>query len=196
MFEYLEGDVARHTPTSLVLDVGGVGYALAVPVGSGFPSKGRVRAWTHFVVREDSQTLYGFDSASQRDLFRLLLDVRGVGPSVALALLSGLEPEALVQAVVSGDAAALTRVKGVGKKTAEQMLLDLRDKITRFGGGDLPLSPEAGGEPPLDALLADAVSALCSIGYKEKEAEKLIRKVAASEPSMDLEELIRAALRG
>ena len=196
MFEFLEGEVARHTPTSLVLDVGGVGYALAVPVGSGFPSKGRARAWTHFVVREDSQTLYGFDSASQRDLFRLLLDVRGVGPSMALALLSGMEPEALVHAVVSGNAAALTRVKGVGKKTAEQMLLDLRDKITRFGSSELPLPTNEDGAPTLDALLADAVSALCSIGYKEKEAERLVRKVADDDDSLDLEQLIRAALRG
>lgn len=196
MFEFLEGEVARHTPTSLVLDVGGVGYALFVPVGSSFPSKGRVRAWTHFVVREDAQTLYGFDSVSQRDLFRLLLDVRGVGPAVALALLSGMEPEALVHAVLSGDAAALTRVKGVGKKTAEQMLLDLRDKITRFGGGELPLPPTEDGVPALDSLLSDAISALCSIGYKEKEAERLIRKVAADEQDLDLEQLIRAALRG
>jgi Holliday junction DNA helicase RuvA len=196
VFEFLEGEVARHTPTSLVLDVGGVGYALFVPVGSSFPSKGRVRAWTHFVVREDAQTLYGFDSVSQRDLFRLLLDVRGVGPAVALALLSGMEPEALVHAVLSGDAAALTRVKGVGKKTAEQMLLDLRDKITRFGGGELPLPPTEDGVPALDSLLSDAVSALCSIGYKEKEAERLIRKVAADEQDLDLEQLIRAALRG
>lgn len=196
MFEFLEGEVARHTPTSLVLDVGGVGYALAVPVGSAFPSQGRARAWTHFVVREDSQTLYGFDSTSQRDLFRLLLDVRGVGPSMALALLSGMEPEALVQAVVSGDAAALTRVKGVGKKTAEQMLLDLRDKITRFGSGEPQAPTGEGSAAPLDVLLADAVSALCSIGYKEKEAERLVRKVAADDDSLDLEQVIRAALRG
>lgn len=196
MFEFLEGEVARRTPTHLVLDVGGVGYALFVPVGSQFPTQGRTRAWTHFVVREDAQTLYGFDACKQRDLFRLLLSVRGVGPGVALALLSGLDADALVKAIVSEDAVSLTRVKGVGKKTAEQMLLDLREKITRFGSPELAEQPTAGGAPAAHNLHDDAVSALASIGYKEKEADKLVRKVTKDAPELDLEEIIRAALRG
>jgi Holliday junction DNA helicase RuvA len=195
VFEFLTGKIARRGPTTLVLEVGGVGYALIVPVGSKFPNSGGARAWTHFVVREDSQTLYGFDSASGRDLFRLLLSVRGVGPAVALALLSGLEAAALVQAILTDDALTLTRVKGVGKKTAEQMLLDLRDKIGRFGGPDgIPGSP-AGAATGANARELDAISALSSIGYKEKEATKLVRKVASSNPSLDTEQLIRAALQ-
>ncbi len=195
MFEFLEGQIARRTPASLVLDVGGVGYALLVPIGSSFASDGRARAWTHFVVREDAQTLYGFDSVAQRDLFRLLLSVRGVGPAVALALLSGMEADALVHSILTDDAAALTRVKGVGKKTAEQMLLDLRDKIGRFASAELAPLPKQAPAAGLDSQLADAVSALCSIGYKEKEAEKLVRKVTAKDDALDLEEIIRAALR-
>ncbi|MCB9916490.1 MAG: Holliday junction branch migration protein RuvA [Planctomycetes bacterium] len=194
MYDFLEGQVARRTPTQLVLDVGGVGYALNVPVGSGFAEGGRARAWVHFVVREDAHSLYGFDSLARRELFRLLLSVRGVGPGVALALLSGLEVDALVQAVVSQDAAALTRVRGVGKKTAEQMLLDLRDKIGRFGAEatGAAAAPSSGD----DVLVADAVGALTSIGYKDKEAEKLVRKLLADEPDLDLEQIVRAALRG
>ena len=196
MYDFLDGEVARRTPTLLVLDVGGVGYALNVPVGSAFAESGRVRAWTHFVVREDAQTLYGFDRRPQRDLFRLLLSVRGVGPGVALALLSGLEVDALVAAIVAGDSAALTRVKGVGKKTAEQMLLDLGDKVSRFGSEELAPRPSAPAPSPHDDLVADAISALASIGYKEKEADKLVRKALEQTSDPDLESLVRAVLRG
>lgn len=196
MYDFLDGEVARRTPTLLVLDVGGVGYALNVPVGSSFAEAGRVRAWTHFVVREDAQALYGFDSRPRRDLFRLLLSVRGVGPGVALALLSGLEVDALVAAIVAGDTTALTRVKGVGKKTAEQMLLDLGDKVARFGSEERVPSPEVPATAGEADLVADAVGALASIGYKEKEAEKLARKALAQLADPDLESLVRAVLRG
>ena len=195
MYEYLEGELVRQTATTLVLDVGGVGYSLMVPVGSRFEGAPRSRAWTHLVVREDAHSLYGFPSARQRDLFRLLLCVRGVGPSAALSLLSGLSAEVLVEAILTEQAGTLCRIKGVGKKTAEQILLDLRDRVTRLVGEPAfsDLSPSAG--PAEDERLADAVSALLSIGYKEKEAQKLVERAAKDGADLDVEGLVRQALR-
>jgi Holliday junction DNA helicase RuvA len=117
VFDYIEGEVAGRTPARLVLDVGGVGYDLVVPLSSRFPSKGRARAWTHLAVREDAHTLYGFDDRGTRELFRLLLLVRGVGPTLALSVLSGLPQDPLIAAVADGDAEALMRIRGIGHKT-------------------------------------------------------------------------------
>jgi len=197
LYEYLEGEVVRHAPARLVLAVGGVGYALSVPIGSVFPEGEPARAWTHLAVREDAHTLYGFPTEKQRDLFRLLLSVRGVGPAVALTMLSGLEVETLIEAVLAGDTSSLVRIKGVGKKTAEQILLDLRDRVGRLG---VP-RPDADRQPPTAdedraERIADAVSALISIGYKDKDAEKLVARAAETEESLELETLVRAALRG
>jgi len=197
MYEFLEGVVDKSAPTSLVLEVSGVGYALAVPLGVHFERGARQRVWTHLVVREDAHTLYCFANVEQRDLFRLLLSVRGVGPAVALALLSGLSASELVQAVVQEDTGALVRVKGVGKKTAEQILLDLRERVARIQGeGPFVDAPGASPAPAGDDRLQDAIAALVSIGYKEREASKLIEKVAADAPELDVESLIRSALNG
>ena len=197
MYEFLEGVVDKSAPTSLVLEVSGVGYALAVPLGVQFERGTRQRVWTHLVVREDAHTLYGFANGEQRDLFRLLLSVRGVGPAEALALLSGLSASELVQAVVHEDTGPLVRVKGVGKKTAEQLLLDLRERVARIQGeGPFVDAPGSSPPAPVDDRLQDAIAALVSIGYKEREASKLIEKVAADSPELDVEDLIRSALRG
>ncbi|MAF64733.1 MAG: Holliday junction branch migration protein RuvA [Planctomycetes bacterium] len=194
MYQYLEGDVAGLTPTRLVLDVGGVGYDLCVPLGSDFPASGRARAWTHLIVREDSHQLFGFADRETRDLFRLLLSVRGVGPQMALGILSGLSRGPLLEAIVGGDTAQLTRVKGVGRKTAEQILLDLSDKAAglhaQLGAAPTPASDE------LKANLEDAVTALVSVGYKEKEARRQVERAAESVDAGDLELLVRTALRG
>ena len=198
MYEYLDGQVAGRTPARLVLDVGGVGYEVSVPLGSRFP-EGRARVWTHLVVREDSHTLCGFQDRETRELFRLLIEVRGVGPTMALAILSGLPREPLVEAIVAGDLATLTRIKGVGKKTAEQILLDLREKArtlrAQIGGGAAGAGAgEVGGVR--DANLEDAVAALVSIGYSEKEARKSVEAAAKRVDRRDLEKLVRAALAG
>lgn len=197
MYEYLEGRVAQRGAARLVLAVGGVGYDLSVPVGARFGETGsETRVWTHFVVREDDQRLYGFPDRAARDLFRLVLRVRGVGPALALGLLSGLGRDRLASAIREGDAAALTAVKGVGRKTAEQILLDLRDRV------DLLAPPE--GVPPAAlphdagerANIEDAVRALTSLGYSEKDARKSVDRALATVPAEDLEALVRAALGG
>lgn len=195
MYEFLEGEVVSRAPARLVLSVAGVGYDLAVSLRDTFPAGVRVRVWTHLVVREDAHLLFGFQERQGRDLFRLLLTVRGVGPGMALAILSALSRDELVEAVLADDAARLTRVKGVGKKTAEQVLLDLGDKAAR-----LRQELSAAGAPPPVATrnqtnLADAAAALVSIGFSDKDARKQVERAAERVDPANLEALVRAALQ-
>jgi len=195
VYEYLEGEVATRAPARVVLDVAGVGYELLVPIGAQIPATGRVRIWTHFVVREDSQTLYGFDARRARELFRLLLKVRGVGPTMALAILSGLAPDELIDAVLAKDAGALTRAKGVGKKTADQILLDLADKAAAWRTAEGGTVSGSGPAPAGGASIEDAIGALLALGFKEKEARKNVERAAREVDPSDLEALVRVALR-
>lgn len=195
MYDYIEGRAGERRPTHLVVDVGGIGFDLVVPLGSDFPEReGRVRAWAHLVVREDEHLLFGFPDRERRELFRLLLEVRGVGPAAALAVLSSLPGDELLRAIAAQDAAPFLRVRGVGKKTAEQILLDLREKAPRLlaESGRGTLSPRAPGPA---RRLEDAVRALVSIGYSDKEAQKSVQRAAAKVPDDDLELLVRTALR-
>ncbi|MDZ4771963.1 MAG: Holliday junction branch migration protein RuvA [Planctomycetota bacterium] len=196
MFEYIEGMIVGRTAARLVVDVAGVGYDLAVPLTATFPAGGKARVFTHLVVREDSHTLFGFPDRETRELFRVLLSVRGVGPVMALGILSGLPRADLVEAIAAGDAKRLTRIKGVGQKTADQILLDLRDKadVLRADLGSphavLPSAKRA------DPNFEDAVAALMSIGYSEKQARAGVERAALSVDTKNLEALVRAALAG
>jgi Holliday junction DNA helicase RuvA len=192
VYDFLEGRVELHAATRLVLEVGGVGYELSVPLGSSFTGA-RARVWTHLAVREDAHTLYGFRDAATRELFRALLTVNGVGPRTALGVLSGLPRAELVAAIARGDRTALTSIKGIGKKTADQILLDLSGKAAKLLAADA-----AGGVPaapaPADKASEDAVAALVSIGYADKDARKQVGRAAAKVGAADLETLVRAAL--
>ena len=203
MYDHLEGTVAESTPARLVLSVAGVGYQLAVPLGRALPALGeRLKIWTHLVVREDAHTLYGFREPKDRELFRLLLRVKGVGPAMALGVLSGMDRKSLLQAIVASDAAQLTRVKGVGKKTAEQILLDLSDKAQELAHAS-GLNPEElaslelqpAPRPEHEGNLADAVNALVSVGYSPKEARRQVEKAAIKVDPAQLDELVRVALQ-
>jgi Holliday junction DNA helicase RuvA len=175
----------------MVLDVHGVGYELAVPLTAGFGNRQPLRVFVHQVVREDEHRLYGFPDAVARDLFRLLLTVRGVGPAAALGLLSGMPGADLIRAIRENDTRRLTSVKGVGQKTAAQLLLDLKDKIKGF-------SQAAPGEALTrstgDQRLEDAVTALLGIGFSEKEARKAVENAAKDVGVEDVELLVRRAL--
>lgn len=196
MYDYIEGEVAGRAPARLVLDAGGVGYDLVVPLSSRFPRSGKVRAFTHLAVREDAHVLYGFDDRETRDLFRLLLTVKGVGPGVALALLSGLPRTPLIEAVAAGDAATLTKIRGIGNRTAQQILLDLKDKAVqiRAAAPGAAAAPESGAAK--DPAIEDAVAALVSIGYADKEARASVERASKKVDRRDLEKLVRAALTG
>lgn len=193
MYEYIEGRLSMRAAARLVLDVGGVGYDLLVPVGARFGDQETCRAYVHLVVRDDAHILFGFPDVELRDLFRTLLKVRGVGPTMALGILSSLPGDELVAAIQGGDRARLCSVKGVGKKTAEQILLDLGDKIGALAlGAAVSKAGQTVAAP--GGNLADAAMALVSIGYKEKDAEKAVSKAAEQVGSDDVDQLIRAAL--
>ena len=197
MISFLEGTLAESWPTRAVINCQGVGYELLIPVTTfdHLPLLGeKVRLLTHLVIREDAHTLYGFFTSGERDLFRLLLHhVSGVGPKTALSILAGTTPQAVRDAVASGDTSSLAKLKGLGKKIAERIVLELRDKLPALdslaGGTSL-------GRPstttPMAGHAQDALLALLALGYKSAEAQKALSGFDASLPPGDL---VREALR-
>lgn len=194
MYHHLSGKLVHKSAAGIVLDVAGVGYELTVPLSTyeKLPKEGSsVRLLTHFHVRDDGMRLFGFVTSEERELFRMLIAVSGIGPMLALAVLSGTSVEMVRQAVLAGDATLLKRVRGVGGKTAERMVLELRGPIARLG-------VEAGGAavPPGDNTALDAAAALVSLGYSRTRAEDavaLVRKRRGAEATV--EELVREALK-
>lgn len=193
MIARLEGVLTEKSPDGVVLDVHGVGYDVRVPLSTFFelPDEGKVvRLRIHTHVREDALSLYGFLSETERALFRLLLSTSGVGPKLALAILSGLPVPKLVAALRSGDLAALTGIPGVGKKTAERIALELREKTL---GLEVDLRPE---RAPASDTAAAAESALANLGYPRPHAERAVKKALEALPEgASLESLIKEALR-
>lgn len=195
---FLEGTLAEALPTQIVVNVHGIGYQILIPVSSyeRLPQPGSpVKILTHLAVREDAHVLYGFLTPGERDLFRLLLHhVTGVGPKIALAVLSGLPSEMFKAAVVAGDIAAISKISGVGKKTAERIVLELKDKVGVAAEWEASSAKNAPSEA--DVRMHDAVLALISLGYKQVEAHKAVRRVLdLSESAPSAEELIRQALK-
>lgn len=198
MIGRLSGKFIEATDTHVLLDVGGVGYELDVTTGvlGLLPAGGApLSLYTHLIVREDAQLLYGFDSRHQRDLFRNLIRVNGVGPKLALALLSALTASELAHAVNRQELGVLTRISGVGKKTAERLLVELKGKV------DLGLEvvvPETGAaaEQTPDADRAAAFEALKTLGYRPAEAERMLKEAALEAPAATTATLVRLALRG
>jgi len=197
MISFLQGRVTEALPTQVVIDVNGVGYEVLIPLSSfdKLPAPGgEVKLLTHLAIRDDAHVLYGFMSETERDLFRLLIrHVTGIGPKLALNVLSGTTPSSFCAAVAHGDVKALSGISGVGKKTAERIVVELKDKID----DDLPLGPEGGGVVSAeDKTLADAVSALVALGSKPQEARDAIRAAAAIlGPNQPVDVLVRAALQ-
>ncbi len=191
MIGWLKGTLLEKRPPWLLLDVGGLGYEVEAPmtVFYGLADVGaEVSLYTHLVVREDAQLLYGFLSRQEREMFRALIRVNGIGPKMALAILSGIETERLVESIRSQDTRALVRVPGVGKKTAERLVIEMRDRLERLGLGSVDTSLAAA-----DGVTNDAVAALEALGYRGRDAEQAVRQIA--EPGLTSEELIRRALR-
>jgi len=192
MIGQLSGILLVKQPPALLLDVQGVGYELEAPMTTFYdlPEEGSaLTLLTHLVVREDAQLLFGFSSLPQRDLFRMLLKVSGIGPRVALAILSGLSVQEFCQCVSSDNVARLIKVPGIGRKTAERVILEMRDKAMPGLAGDDAV-PVAGSA---DDVTADAVSALTALGYKAQTAEKVVEQLAGQADSS--EALIRLALK-
>jgi len=192
MIGSVRGRIASKTPPQLTVDVGGLGYELEAPMSTFFhlpPVGEEVRLLTHLVVREDAHVLYAFGTEEERRLFRSLIKVSGVGPKIALALLSGISVAAFAECVQREDIAALTRIPGVGRKTAERLIVEMRDRLS-------PPSPAGGGAAVAVGTSAEseAYGALVALGYRPAEATRLLK--AAGPGTHSTEELIRRALQG
>lgn len=198
MITFLRGKLVEALPTQAVIDVNGVGYAALIPLSSYDklpPPGGDLKLLTELVIREDAHTLYGFMTAAERDLFRLLINtVSGIGPKIALNILSGMNPVAFRGAVANSDVKALSSISGVGKKTAERIVVELRDKIGAVGAWEA--SSEKHGLAPADQKINDAVLALMALGFKQIEAHDTVKGAAAVLGAQaTVEELVRAALK-
>lgn len=194
MISFLRGAVAEALPQCLVLDVGGVGYEVQVPLSTFDalnPVEGQVVTLkTHLHIRETAHVLYGFATDAERDIFRLLIErVSGIGPATAISILSGLNVSAFKAAVAGGDVQAIARAKGVGKKTAERIVLELKDKV------GLAATWEAQQQGTTSPAAADAELALVALGFKQVEARKALKELLKENPQADTDELIRGALR-
>ncbi len=198
MISFLHGKLVDALPTQVMIEVNGIGYEVLIPLSSydKLPHPGQeVKLLTHLVVREDAHTLYGFMSAAERELFRLLINtVSGIGPKIALNVLSGISVTAFRGAVANGDVKALSQISGVGRKTAERIVVELRDKIGPAGAWEA--SSAQRGLAPDEQKLNDAVLALLALGFKQLEAHDAVRKAQSSLGSQaTIEELVRACLR-
>jgi Holliday junction DNA helicase RuvA len=197
MISFLRGVVVELLPMRVILDVGGVGYDVHIPLSTydRLPQPGQTATvLTHLVVREDAHILFGFATPEERDLFLLLVNnVSGVGPKLALAVLNGMAPVQFRGLVVAGDIAALSKIKGVGKKTAERIIVELRDKVGVSAAWEAASARQA--LTPEEAHVNDAVLALISLGYKQAEAHKVVRAIRDAKPKATIEELVKEALK-
>jgi Holliday junction DNA helicase RuvA len=195
---FLHGKLVDVLPTQVVIDVRGMGYEVLIPLSSfdKLPSPGQeVTLLTHLAIREDAHVLYGFMTAAERDLFRLLINtVSGIGPKIALNVLSGMNVTAFRGAVANGDVKSLSQISGVGKKTAERIVVELKDKIGQAGAWEAASAARA--LSPDEQKINDAVLALMALGFKQIEAHDTIRAVQEKlGPSASIEDMVRAALK-
>ena len=198
MITFLAGKLAAALPTQAVIDVGGVGYEVLIPLSSydRLPPVGQaVQVLTHLHVREDAHLLYGFMSVAERDLFRLLVNnVSGIGPKLALAVLSGMSVGNFKAAVVNGDVASLSKISGLGKKTAERIVLELKDKVGVAAAWEAASAAHA--PSPQEEQANEAVLALIALGYKQVDAHKTVRDLQDKQPEVKTaEELVKLALK-
>lgn len=199
MIHFLRGKLVEALPTQAVIEVAGVGYEVLIPLSSfdKLPARGGdITILTHLSIREDAHVLYGFMTTAERDMFRLLINaVSGIGPKTALNILSGVNIAALRSAVALGDVKSLSQISGVGKKTAERIVVELRDKI----GKSVALEPGTGARPAQsaeDEKFSDAIAALIALGFKQPDAHEAVRGAQALLGAQaSVEQLVRAALK-
>jgi Holliday junction DNA helicase RuvA len=194
MIGFLKGRLALKQPPSLMVDVNGVGYELEAPMSTfyGLPAAGEpVALFTHLVVREDAHVLFGFGTESERRLFRGLLKVSGVGPKIALGILSGASVADFLRIVEAEDIAMLTRIPGIGRKTAERVIIEMRDSVQKLAAPTLREGSPSG--PAAASPQGEAFAALVALGYKPPEVTRLLK--SADEPGLSTTEIIRRALK-
>jgi Holliday junction DNA helicase RuvA len=201
MIGRLHGTILEKQPPELVLDVNGVGYEVSVPMSTFYrlPETGQeITLYTHFTVREDAHHLFGFSTLSERKLFRSLIKVNGVGPKLALTILSSIDPDTFVQSIVDNNAAALIRLPGIGKKTAERLIIEMRDRLTDwYDTAAFEVNSNAAVQIAVNNLtgsVQEAINALIALGYKPAEASRAVNRTGLMQES-NCEIIIRSALK-
>lgn len=191
MITHLHGVLEEKTPASAVIDCGGIGYTLSISLNTyaQMPDKGKCRLFTHLAIRDDAHVLFGFFNQAERELFRQLISVSGVGGNTALAVLSSLDPSGVKETIASGNVSVLKSIKGVGPKTAERIIVDLRDKMGKVELGELSLGV------PQNKQREEALTALVTLGFAKNSAEKSIEKVMKKHGTdLAVEEIVKHAL--
>lgn len=191
MITHLEGKLVEKNPTDVVIDCNGVGYLLNISLHTfaQIPDKEHLKLYTYLQVKEDSHTLYGFSSKAEREIFKLLISVSGIGASIARTMLSSLSPEQIKDGIASADVALIQSVKGIGAKTAQRVILDLKDKMLKvYGIDEVSLTQN-------NTAKSEALSALEVLGFNKKQSEKVIDRIIAHQPNANVETLIKDALK-
>ena len=198
MIGFLRGKFVYKAPPYLMLDVNGVGYELEAPMTTFYDLPAlntEIKLHTHLVVREDAHILFGFSAEAERSLFRTLIKVNGVGPKLALTILSGQSAEEFHRCIIDNDTQALVRLPGVGKKTAERLIIEMRDRLPELTSSEAVQLDKAGVViPSMTHPKQEAISALCSLGYKPQDASKMVQNINAEDKTC--EDIIRLALQG
>ena len=191
MITHLEGKLVEKNPTDVVIDCNGVGYFINISLHtfSQIPDREHLRLYTYFQVREDSHSLYGFSSKAEREIFKLLISVSGIGANTARTMLSSLTPEQVKEGIAGEDVALIQSVKGIGAKTAQRVIIDLKDKVLKvYGIDELSVVPNNTNKD-------EALSALDVLGFNKKQSEKVVDRILKSQPEAEVEQIIKEALK-
>ncbi|WP_282031311.1 Holliday junction branch migration protein RuvA [Winogradskyella eximia] len=191
MITHIEGKLVEKNPTDVVIDCNGVGYFINISLHtySQIPDKEHLRLYTYLQVREDSQSLYGFSSKTEREIFKLLISVSGIGANIARTMLSSLTPDQVKEGIAGGDVDLIQSVKGIGAKTAQRVIIDLKDKVLKvYGIDELSLIPN-------NTHKEEALSALDVLGFNKKQSEKVVDRILQVQPDALVEQIIKEALK-
>jgi Holliday junction DNA helicase RuvA len=191
MIAHLQGKLVEKTPTDVIIDCNGVGYFVNISLNtySKIPDTEVVKLFTFLQIKEDSHSLYGFVEKSERELFKLLLSVSGIGANIARTMLSSLDPKQIIQSIATGNVTVIQSIKGIGSKTAQRVILDLKDKVIKIYNIDEISTVQN------NTLREETLSALEVLGYPKKSAERLVDKIVAENPEASLESIIKLALK-
>lgn len=197
MIDYIRGELAELTPTTAVVEAAGVGYAMNISLNtySAIQGKKEVKLYTYEAIREDAHLLYGFHSKKEREMFLLLITVSGVGPNTARMVLSSMSPQELCNSISTGNEKMIKGVKGIGLKTAQRIIVDLRDKIVTLGIADEIPAGGAVDAPVNNQVKDEAVSALIMLGFSPAPSQKVVVEILKSNPSAPVEEVVKLALK-
>ncbi|MCP4312816.1 MAG: Holliday junction branch migration protein RuvA [Bacteroidetes bacterium] len=191
MYEFIEGEFVEKSPAHLIVQAGHLAYYINISVNtySQVSNLSGGRVYLHFVVREDAQILYGFGSREEREIFRLLISVSGVGANTARLIISSLSPDEVTQAILAGNVSVLQGIKGIGAKSAQRLIVDLKDKVGKGAGIDeLFFSQD-------NTSREEALSALVALGFPKKSVEKILTRILSEQPELTVEEVVKAALK-